>query len=280
MEHFEKINQQLEEQLAFVIHETPSLVKQAELSVPICIKALDTVKKLVQKHGFKSDKNEILFFKHLKPKLSSKLIYHVQVFNIEIGRPSGTKKQQKKYFTKQLRNINRFMEQNLDFYQYYRSDSNFLDEKYFIRGKADLHLILDNNFFNFDTTFNTSHDHIVAQILAFDMVNLYIREELNKIDNQSTVTEQEQHNTPKFTWTDSKTYLTELIYALHAIGAFENGKTDIKEIAGAFQKAFNIDLGNYYHTYIEIRSRKSSRTKFLTLLQEALTKKMDEQDGK
>jgi len=280
MEHFEKINQQLEEQLSFIMQETTSLIKQAELSVPVCIKALDSLKKLVQKHGFKSDKDEILFFKHLKPKLSSKLIYHVQVFNIETARPSGIKKQQKKYFAKQLRNIKRFMEQNHDFYKYYRSDSVFLDEKYFMRGKADLHLILDNNFFNFDTTFNTSHDHIVAQILAFDMVNLYIREALNKIDNQSGLPEQEQRNTPKFTWTDSKTYLIELIYSLHAVGAFENGKTDIKEIAGAFQKAFNIDLGNYYHTYIEIRGRKSGRTKFLTLLQEALTKKMDEQDGK
>ena len=97
MEHFEKLTQQVEEQLAFVIQETPSLVKQAELSVPICIKALDSTKKLVQKHNFKSDKDEILFFKHLKPKVSSKLIYHVQVFNIETSRPSGTKKQQKKY---------------------------------------------------------------------------------------------------------------------------------------------------------------------------------------
>lgn len=279
MELFEKVNKNLEEQLAFIAQETSTATKQAELSVPVCLKALDGLKKLVQKQGFKSEKNEIFFFKCLKPKIASKLIYHIQVFNIETGRPSGTKKQQKKYFEKQLKAINRFTENNLDLCQYYRSDSTYLDEKYFTRGKADLHLILDSNFFNFDSTFNTSHDHLVAQILANDMLVLYIREELNRIDKQSTEPE-EPKNQQRCTWTDSKAHLVELIYALHATASFENGRADIKEIASSIQKAFNIDLGNYYHAYLEIKNRKTNRTKFLSLLQESLSKRMDEQDEK
>ncbi|MBN8694591.1 MAG: RteC domain-containing protein [Bacteroidetes bacterium] len=278
MEQFEKVNQSLEEQLAFIAQETLSAVKQAELSVPVCIKALDALKKLVQKQGFKSEKNEIFFFKYLKPKIACKLIYHIQVFNIETGRPSGTKKQQKKYFEKHLKAINRFTENNIDLCQYYRSDSTFLDEKYFVRGKADLHLILDSNFFNFDSTFNTSHDHLVAQILANDMLSLYIREAITNIDARLNEPEQNQQN--RLTWTDSKAHLVELIYALHATGSFENGRADIKEIASSIQKAFNIDLGNYYHVYLEIRNRKTNRTKFLSLLQESLSKRMDEMDEK
>ncbi|MBL7909799.1 MAG: RteC domain-containing protein [Bacteroidia bacterium] len=280
MEQYEKINSELEEQLLFITHETNCCIKQAELSVPICANALDAIKKRVYKLPFKSPKDEIFFFKYLKPKISSRLIYHVQVFNIETRKPSGTNQQQKKYLSRQLKNINRFVEENLEFHQYYRSNSVFLDEKYFIRGKADLHLILNNGFYNYDPNFNTSHDHMVALIIANDRLTIYIRDEINKLERQNKLTDQQQHNNPKFTWTDSKTYLVELIYALHAIGAIENGKPDIKEIATTFQRVFNIDLGNYYHAYIEIRNRKSGRTKFLTLLQEALTKKMDEQDGK
>lgn len=277
MELFEKVNQSLEEQLAFIAQETVSAIKQAELSVPICIKALDALKKLVQKQGFKSEKNEIFFFKYLKPKIASKLIYHIQVFNIETGRPSGTKKQQIKYYERHLKGINRFTENNIDLCQYYRSDSTFLDEKYFMRGKADLHLILDSNFFNFDLTFNTSHDHLVAQMLANDMLSLYIREAIANID---LIIEPDQSPHDRLTWTDSKAHLIELIYALHAVGSFENGRADIKEIASSIQKAFNIDLGNYYHAYLEIRNRKANRTKFLTLLLESLSKRMDEQDEK
>lgn len=280
MEQYEKLSVQLDEQLVFISQETSSFTKQAELSVPVCIKVIEQIKKLVNKHPFQSVKDEIFFFKHLKPKVSSKLIYYVQVFNIEVQKPSGTNKQQKKYLSKQLKNLNRFVEENLEFYQYYRSDSTFLDEKYFLRGKADLHLILDKNFFNFDTTFNTSHDHIVAQILASDMVSLYIRNELNKIDKQPEQISAIQSSGKTLPWTDSKTHLIELIYALHSVSVFENGKPDIKEIASYFEKAFNIDLGDYYRTYLEIRIRKTGRTKFLSLLQEALNKRMDEQDVK
>ena len=81
-------------------------------------------------------------------------------------------------------------------------------------------------------------------------------------------------------WTASKTALTELIYALYSQSVFNNGNTDIKLIAKAFEDAFNIELGDFYHTFMELKARKMNRTKFLDNLCEALIKKMDEQDEK
>ena len=79
-------------------------------------------------------------------------------------------------------------------------------------------------------------------------------------------------------WTGNKTALTELIYALSAQGVFNNGNADIKLIAKVFENAFNIDLGDFYHTFMELKARKINRTKFLDSLCEALIKKKDEQD--
>lgn len=47
-----------------------------------------------------------------------------------------------------------------------------------------------------------------------------------------------------------------------------------------FEDAFNIELGDFYHTFMELKARKINRTKFLDNLCEALIKKMDEQDEK
>lgn len=273
MEHYEKLNAELEEQLNFISQETQSLTKQAELSVPICIKALEAIKKLTQKHGFNELKDEVFFFKHLKPKLSSKLIYYVQLFNIESRKPSGTAKLQKKYYIKQLKNINRFIEENLEFHQYYRSDSTFLDEKYFMRGKADLHLILDNSFFNYDSNFNTSHDHIVARIIANDMLSLYIRNELIKINEQSDQPPVKQTLQNKLVWTESKVALIELIYAFNCVGCFNKGALEIKELADGLAEAFHTEVGDIYRTFAEIRLRKEP-TKFLQTLQILLDKKI------
>jgi len=74
--------------------------------------------------------------------------------------------------------------------------------------------------------------------------------------------------------------LTELIYSLYYQSVLDNGNTDIRLIAEHFENVFNIDLGNFYHTYLELRNRKRNRTKFLDALRDNLIKKMDEQEEK
>ena len=46
-------------------------------------------------------------------------------------------------------------------------------------------------------------------------------------------------------------------------------ETDIRLIAEYFEAVFNVDLGNFYHTYLEIKNRKINRTKFLDTLRDA-----------
>jgi hypothetical protein len=45
-----------------------------------------------------------------------------------------------------------------------------------------------------------------------------------------------------------------------------------------FEIIFGIDPGDYYRTYIAIKSRKKERTVFLKMLIDNLTKRMDEDD--
>lgn len=74
--------------------------------------------------------------------------------------------------------------------------------------------------------------------------------------------------------------IIELIYSLHYQGVFENGNADIRLIAKYFEEAFNVNLGNYYQTYLELRNRKMNPTKFLDTLRETLIKKMERMDEK
>jgi len=85
---------------------------------------------------------------------------------------------------------------------------------------------------------------------------------------QSHQTNQKQN---KINWTGTKTDLIELIYALHSSGAINNGNVEIKDMAILFQEMFNIDLGNYYHSFVEMRTRKINQTKFLDKLKDNFT---------
>ena len=79
-------------------------------------------------------------------------------------------------------------------------------------------------------------------------------------------------------WTGSKRGLVELIYAFDTCGAFDKGTVDIKTIAVNFEKMFNIDLGDFYHIYMEIKGRKINRTRYLDILQKNLLRRMEEED--
>ncbi len=252
------------------IESKPS-IQVIESIIHLIIKTLIEVKEYVLKNDFKSIDEEINFFKHQKPVLVSKLIFHNTLYKIETKKPNG-KTTIKRHLNDELQKLKIYFDNNLDFYKYYRTNSTYLDHKYFVRGKHDIKLSLDNYYFEADHRFSTSHGFKVANIIANDLLQVHLENQVNEnyqkkvLDNSS------------LTWTSSKRALTELIYALHSYGAFGNGSTDIKVIAKTFERTFNVNLGNFYHTYLEVKGRKINRTKFLDNLREALIKKMDEQE--
>lgn len=224
------------------------------------------------KTGFKDNDGEIRFFKFLKPTIVAKLIYYNAIYKIETKKPYGSKPI-RKYLNRELKKLKRHFDNNLDFYKYYRTNNTSLDEKLFVRGNHDIKLCLDTGYFQSDLTFSTSHDYKVAKIIANDLIQVYIEDQLyNKDQNGKTTA------IKKLNWTSSKVALIELIYALHYQGVFENGNADIRLIAKYFENAFNVNLGNFYQTYLELRNRKMNPTKFLDTLRETLIKKMEEQD--
>ncbi len=49
-------------------------------------------------------------------------------------------------------------------------------------------------------------------------------------------------------------------------------------MASACEQMFNIDLGDYYRTFLEIRSRKINQTKYIDKLKDSLENKMLDSD--
>ena len=275
-----KLLSELDNRLRSTEEENEVILKRSEECFLVSKKAIEELKAFIIKYKFKSTDEEIKFFKEIKPQFTSKFIYHLMLYNIETKKPKGGKKTLRKYLSKELDKLKNYFDYNLDFYKYYRAGANYLDHKYFIRDKYDIQLTLDAYIFENDTRFSTTHDFKVAKILAHDLLQVHIEDELAYLDRKEPVSNIEEYPKARLAWTDSKTSLIELIYALHAQGAFNNSKADIKEIAAYFETVFNLDLGDYYRTYLEIRVRKTGRTKFLNLLQDSIIKKMDNLDEK
>ena len=279
-----EIIEDLEKNLANLESETDNILASSQKAVAYCKSALSEIREVVHQNGFKNVQDEIKFFKKIKPKVFSKLIYHSEIFLIESKRPNSSNKVQRKFLIAEINKIHSFTNDNLEFYQYYRCNTTNLDDHFFLRSNVDIRLFLGNIYFMVDEQFSTSHDHTVAYIQAYDILTIYLKKELGRLDTKYSANEileigKDLINSRLF-WTGNKIALIELIYAIHSTGAINKGVTDIKIIAGVLEKLFHIELGDLYHAFAEIRMRKKDRTKYIDNLKLSLIQRMDDYDQK
>ena len=274
----ESLLSELESNLKVIHSQTEEPIQFAEQAIKLLITILEKLKTTFLNHQFENKSEEINFFRNIKPQFAAKLIYYNDIYNIESNKPFGSKKALRKYYKAELTKLEIYFTENLDFYKYYRTGNRNLDNKYFIRGKHDLRHTLDSFYFQADHRFSTSHDYKVARILANDTIKIYLETEISKLENKEDPNTVATPFRKIQKWTGSKVALVELIYALHTEGVFNNGASELKEVTTFFEAAFDVDLGQFNRTFLEIRARKSERTKFLNVLREKLILRMDDAD--
>lgn len=243
-------------------------------------RSLEDMRTYIVNHPFSNKEEEIYFFKHIKPEVLSRLLYFTEIYNTEMRKPHGSIEILKKYYNDRLDELTSYFESNLDFYQYYRSKATHLDSHYFVRGHIDFKLCPNCVPYDRDPEFSTCYDHKAAQILANDMLCIYLNKKLHGVDKQVIIAKSRSFLPEHpFRWTATKIAAVELGYAIYAAGILNNGQADIKEIMTFMEASFQIDLGDYYRTYITMKDRKKDRTSFLNSLIKSLLKKMDEDDN-
>lgn len=249
--------------------------------IEFIIPLYDQLRKLIVDYTFPSVKDEIYFFKELKPNILGRYLYFNKVYRIESQRPSGSNEVIREYLNAELDGLTYFFRRNLDLYQYYRSKATTYDTYYFIRGKADIRLCCDSFQCDRDPSFSTGYDHKIAKILANEMLQIYLNKRIINLGQSEAINKQMIAKIPfPANWTGSKIFLIELGYSLYVAGDINNGNITVKEIMDLLGTMFNIDLGDYYRGYITLKNRKKDRTLYLKTLIEKLLKRMEEDDEK
>lgn len=231
----------------------------------------------LQTYTFPTQEDEIRFFKVQKPELLGRLLYFHKICGIEMQCPNGSNEVIRKHLIAELDNLTYFFNRNLDFYQYYRSHSTMYDKYYFVRGKADIRLCADSAQFDKDPNFSTGYDYTVAKILANEMLRIYLNQRLQLLEKKQLTNDIKISLSDfKLKWTGTKSEAIEWGYGLFAAKTLNYGNATIKEVMAFVETAFDIELGDYYRTYLSLKNRKKDRTAFFTFIMEQLQKRMDD----
>src|ERR1700679_2381132 len=97
MEFVNSLYEQLERNLEQIKEEAENRICLANKSINAILGAINELKDQIKRRQFSDTSEEILFFKTLKPKFSSLLIFYVKVQQIETRRPNGSHKAQCEY---------------------------------------------------------------------------------------------------------------------------------------------------------------------------------------
>ena len=235
---------------------------------------LHIFKKKLVKSKFLTLEEEVHFFKTTKQIVLKPLIYYSEIRSFELQYPKANIQTQKKYVRRKLENCNRFFAHNLDFVQYVENEQTHFDLHYYTRKFLDSLPIVSSKFYFQDPDFTTARDMLLGKTKAYKELIGYLQ---NRLSPKAKGTKKSSLNGTSHTlkWTASKAALTELIYALHCNSAINNGNSNIKELAEELQNILQFDLGDFYKTFSQIKSRKISRTKFLDDLSLGLITQMD-----
>ncbi|MBV2195325.1 MAG: RteC domain-containing protein [Flavobacterium sp.] len=250
-------------------------IKKLEVAIEYVVISLEKLKAFFKNYNLNNKQDEIYFFKEIKPQFTSKLIYYNEIYNIEINKPIGDEKRIKKYYSKEIKKLKNFFTKNKEFYKYYRTKNTCLDKKYFLRKKYDIKLTLESYYFQSDPVFSTTHDYLIAKLIANEKIIIFLE---NKLNNQiANTTKKNDKNILK--WTGTKVALVELVYALHNEKIINNGNISLNECIKAVENFFNTEIKQHNRIFLEIRNRKTiDKTNFINSLQVNLNNKINQLD--
>lgn len=269
--------EELERELKLLKSNYSNTIEDSQRIIILLEQKLKELNKWLKIFCFENKKDEIFFFKELKPSLVSKILYYKYILKIESNLPPG-KKGKRKHYMKALNKATQFGKENREFYEYFRCRATHSDISYFTRRRCK-DIINDHSMLLFfDSKISTSHDYQLANLISKDMLAHYLEHKIDEIDNKSDPNNVfEQIN---YSWSGTKIDLVELIYALKHAKLINNGNADVKELATHIGKIFNMELeDSIYRVYQDIKIRKTVRTKFLNSLVDSLNQKLMEEDS-
>lgn len=266
------IQQQLKIDLDAILHGNEAMNEKAKKGVSLIKEKLSAIRKRVNDLGFKSEEDEIFFFRNIKPQIHGYLIFFSILAEIETSKMLMTEDELNTLINKKFSKFRKVMRDNSEFVAYYSQNMTHLDKTYFLRATEIVNVTSHITSVLLDPDFNTVYDVVLANLYAMQLLQ-------NHLFIPGQISEDFRKKMPTLKWTASKSDFIEFIYGLQASLAVNNGEVEIKELCRAIQSIIQVQIDDPYRIFIDLSNRKIAHMKFIPKMEEGLLRRIKETKG-
>jgi hypothetical protein len=239
--------------------------------IKVCQSAIEQLRELFLKAELALEEEQIHFFKKVKPQFISELHVNMETFKYYREKPKSSFREKNQHINFNLEKVGRFLNRHCELSTYVKLEADHLDTLYFTKRPFDPKLH-GNLVYPQDILFSSPADPTLSCLLAAERFIEFLKKE--KLSLKNPQLDPSWENLKHLTWNKSKTDLVELIYSLHASKSIT---CDLKESVTQFEKLFNIDIGNIYRFYTDIKYKKNP-TSFINELETSLLTKIQSEN--
>jgi hypothetical protein len=158
--------------------------------IDITQKEAESLETYISKYTFLNEKEEIHFYKRVRPRFYCQLAFYLMRYDLEMDRPPGVK-EQLKYFERELENLRVFFEKNRNFFHYLRSGATHLDSRFLLQNKKKPEVLIHSSAYDPEAKFSAPYDLRVAIVLANELLREFLESEIASLqeNKQSSPTE-------------------------------------------------------------------------------------------
>jgi hypothetical protein len=271
----EKITSKLNDDLLGE-NQIPNPLEKLTVILRTIEQAISELRQFVKNEHFQNDKEEIEFFKNVRPGILALRIEQGLRYNLTVNKPISTNALQLKYYEEELRALESFFRMNNFYYQYYKNGFTELDTLYFLRNAGPLTVPLAE-VTEWDSEFSTPMSFLFSKFIAYERMQYFLLEQMSMLINPS-ITHRVKSNDDnmELKWTGDVINLIELAYGIWLTGQINNGNVSLNQIVRWLEKNLSVSIGIVQRRFAEIERRKRlSITKFIDQMREAILKKID-----
>lgn len=275
-EFTDSLYRKMKEELTAIEMEGPPPIQRMNKALTCVDKYMEMLKTNISNHPFAGQDEEIIFFKHGKPRFYRWHIYHHELATLEVGMPIGSRKSQLTYLECELIHIERFFRQYQFQYQYFKIGATELDSLYFVRGAYSGSPLIPP-IPEPEPVFSTKADYLFAKIRAFELLREWILERISMLKANSLKPTEliAGKKDGEMFWTGNTIHLGEIGYGFYLTRQLNNGTASINEIFRWLEEKLHVTIGKPAKRLEEIKARKRlSQTKYLDEMKDSIQQKI------